>query len=131
MIGKENKQLTPAEMEVMNRLWSLGRSASVKDIIELYPDPKPAYNTTATFLKILTAKGFVSGEKHTDCGKTLFFRPLISKAEYTKRVMKEVKDNFFSGSLTSLVNFFVREEQISDEEIAELLNMINEVANNK
>ena len=119
--------LTRAEMEIMNFLWSRedGRG-TVRDVLECYPEPKPAYTTTATFLKILTQKGFVAAEKNPGDGKTFFFRPLITQDEYRKRVMKDVKDSFFGGSATSLVNFFVREEKISESELKELLEMIKE-----
>lgn len=124
---KKDMTLTRAEMEIMNYLWAKedGRG-TVRDVLECYPEPKPAYTTTATFLKILTQKGFVVAEKNQGDGKTFFFRPLISKDEYRKRVMKDVKDSFFGGSAKSLVNFFVKEEEISESELQELLEMIKE-----
>lgn len=124
---KKDVTLTRAEMEIMNYLWAReeGRG-SVRDVLECYPEPKPAYTTTATFLKILTQKGFVAVEKNPGDGKTFFFRPLISQDEYRKRVIKDVKDSFFGGSAKSLVNFFVKEESIDPNEIKELLEMIKE-----
>lgn len=124
---KKDMTLTRAEMEIMNYLWARadGRG-TVRDVLECYPEPKPAYTTTATFLKILTQKGFVAAEKNQGDGKTFFFRPLISQDEYRKRVMKDVKDSFFGGSAKSLVNFFVKEEEISESELQELLEMIKE-----
>ena len=125
--NKKDMTLTKAEMEIMNYLWAReeGRG-TVRDVLECYPEPKPAYTTAATFLKILTQKGFVAAEKNPGDGKTFFFRPLISQDEYRKRVMKDVKDNFFGGSAKSLVNFFVKEEEISESELMELLEMIKE-----
>ena len=124
---KKDMTLTRAEMEIMNYLWARedGRG-TVRDVLECYPEPKPAYTTTATLLKILTQKGFVAAEKNQGDGKTFFFRPLISQDEYRKRVMKDVKDSFFGGSAKSLVNFFVKEEEISESELQELLEMIKE-----
>ena len=124
---KENQTLTRVEMEIMNRLWTKDKpSASVRELLEEYPDPKPAYTTLGTYMKILTQKGFVKPEKHEDDGKTFFFRPLITQNEYRKRVVKDVKNTLFGGSLRSFVNFFAKEEKIPDDEIQELLNLIKE-----
>ena len=118
--------LTKAEMEIMNILWDLGKPANVREVIEKYTDPKPAYSTTATFLNILTKKGFVSQERKENEGKSFFYSPQISREDYTRRVMTDVKDSFFGGSAKSLVNFFCREEKLSVDEIHELLKMIGE-----
>ena len=118
--------LTKAEMEIMNILWDLGEPASVREVIEKYPDPKPAYTTTATFLTILTKKCFVKQERKENEGKSFFYSPLISREDYTRKVMTDVKDSFFGGSAMSLVNFFCREEKLSVEEIRELLKMVEE-----
>jgi len=118
--------LTKAEMDIMNILWNLGEPANVREVIEKYPDPKPAYTTTATFLNILTKKGFVSQERKENEGKSFFYSPLISREDYTRKVMADVKDSFFGGSAKSLVNFFCKEEKLSVDEIRDLLKMIDE-----
>ena len=121
---KDTKTLTKAEMEIMNYLWDMeGGGGTVRDVLACYPEPHPAYTTTATFLKILTQKGFVDAEKRDGEGKTFFFRPLISRDEYRKRAMEEVKESFFGGSVKSLVSFFVQEEKISEEDLKELLDL--------
>lgn len=123
---KDNKTLTRAEMEVMNHLWSLeAGGGTVRDVLGCYDEPLPAYTTTATFLKILTQKGFVKVEKRDGDGKTFFFRPTISKDDYRKQVVDDVKNSFFGGSIKSLVSFFVKEENISEAELKELLEMVN------
>lgn len=121
---KENYTLTRVEMEIMNRLWAMKRPASVRELLEKFDDPKPAYTTVGTYMKILTQKGFVKPEKHEEDGKTYFFRPLITQENYRRRVMTEVKDTFFGGSVSDLVSFFVREEEIDSKEIEELLALI-------
>lgn len=121
---KDNQTLTRVEMEIMTQLWQMNRPASVRELLETYDDPKPAYTTVGTYMKILTQKGFVSPEKHEDDGKTYFFRPLISQEEYRRRVMSEVKDTFFGGSVSSLVRYFVKEEKINDSELQELMALI-------
>ena len=96
--NKDNQTLTRVEMEIMNRLWAKdSNSASVRELLADYPDPKPAYTTLGTYMKILTQKGFVKPEKHEDDGKTFFFRPIITQNEYRKRVMKDVKNTLFGG----------------------------------
>ena len=118
-----NKTLTRAEMQVMNILWSMGKAADVHEVVERYDEPRPAYTTVSTYMKILTTKGFVDYKKGN--GKQYLYFPVISKAEYTSRVMREVKDSFFGGSASSLLRFFVENEQIDEEEIRELLDLVN------
>lgn len=120
---KEKPQtLTKSEMQVMNILWDMPVGACVRQVVERYPDPKPAYTTVSTFLKILQCKGFVETRKGT--GKQLIFSASVTRQEYTRRVMSDVKDNFFDGSASSLIRFFVHEEQLRPEDIRELLELI-------
>ena len=119
---KNEYTLTKAEMQVMNALWSAGKALDVHEVVARYDEPRPAYTTISTFLKILTTKGFVDWKKGN--GKQYLYFPVISRAEYTSRVMKDVKDNFFGGSASSLVRFFVEEEQLSEKELRELLSLI-------
>ena len=122
---RDDITLTKAEMEIMNYLWELGENGgSVRDVLAQYPEPVPAYTTTATFLKILTEKGFVRSEKRENEGKTLFFVPTISRDAYRSRVMNEVKNNYFGGSFHSLVSFFIKEEKISPDEMKEIMKMV-------
>lgn len=115
--------LTKAEMQVMNALWDLPDGGCIHEIIALYPEPKPAYTTISTFLKILHSKGFVEYKKLK--GKTYTYYPIVSRSEYTSTVMKDVKNSFFGGSVSSMVKFFVEKEEISEKDIKELLDMIN------
>ena len=96
------KELTSAEEQVMQILWSLNE-AFVNDIIEKMPEPKPAYNTVSTIIRILETKGFVN---HKAFGKTHQYFPLISKEEYTKGFFSGVMKKYFSNSYTNLVSFF-------------------------
>ena len=123
---RENKTLTRAEMEIMNFLWGMeAGGGTVRNVLECYSEPTPAYTTTATFLKILARKGFVTIEKIDGGGKMFFFRPTMTKDEYRKQALDDVKNNFFGGSVKSLVSFFVKEESISEEELKELMEMVN------
>jgi BlaI family penicillinase repressor len=112
------RELTRAEEEVMQILWKLGKGF-VKDLIERYKEPKPAYNTVSTLIRILEQKGFAS---HTAYGKTHEYYPLISKDEYRKQSLNTMLSNYFSGSFKQLVSFFAREENMDRKEMEDLLN---------
>ena len=88
------KELTKAEEQVMHLLWQLEK-AYVKDIIELMPEPKPAYNTVSTIIRILETKEFVG---HEAFGKTYRYFPLIKKEVYTQFYMKNFLSGYFGGS---------------------------------
>ena len=120
----DKKQLTKAETQVMNVLWSLpegqGRSA---EIMEGMPEPKPALTTLLTFLKILKEKGFVTAEKQ---GKGQLFKALISREDYTRTYMNEVKQTFFGGSYMGFISNLVKEHDVSIDELKELIRMVEE-----
>jgi len=122
---EKKKQLTKAETQVMNILWSLPEQKGfIQDIIDRYPDPKPAYTTILTFMKILTDKGFVKPEK---VGKANEFTPLVSKDDYTYSFINDVKDTFFGGSFASLVSFFVEKEHYNESELEELKQLMKNI----
>ena len=124
----KNQSLTKSEMQVMNILWDLGRGACVKDVLARYDEPRPAYTTVATFLKILEQKGFVEHRKGQ--GKLLIYSPLMTRERYRRQVMDDVKQTFFGGSLTSLISFFAKSESLSDAEIDELIDIIKQKKTN-
>ncbi|MBN1984646.1 MAG: BlaI/MecI/CopY family transcriptional regulator [Prolixibacteraceae bacterium] len=111
------KELTKAEEQVMQLLWKLEK-AFVKDIIDKIPEPKPAYNTVSTIIRILEKKGFVD---HNAYGKTHEYFPLISRKEYTRSFMKNFMRNYFSGSFQEMVSFFAREDNMSLADFDELV----------
>lgn len=119
---RDARYLTRAELQVMDILWRLpGESGFINDMLKEYPEPKPAYTTLATFLRVLKEKGFVKSE---NVGKMLRFSPLISKKEYTRLYMKDVKNSFFDGSVVSLVSFFAENEELSEKEVNQLMEII-------
>ena len=120
----KQQTLTKGEMQVMNVLWELQKGACVNDILAHYPEPKPAYTTIATFLKILTNKSFIRSRKQEGGGKTFVFTPLISREAYTNRVLKEVKSTFFGNSLKSMLSFFAKQEEVSEKDLQEIMEMI-------
>lgn len=112
------KELTRAEEEIMQVLWALEK-AFVKEVIEKLPEPKPAYNTVSTIVRILEQKGFVGHEAH---GKSHKYHPLITKESYTKTFMKGFVKKYFSGSYQQMVSFFTKEDNLSLNELEQLLN---------
>lgn len=117
---KEMKELTKAEDQVMQILWRL-EHAFVKDIVEEMPDPKPAYNTVSTIVRILETKGFVD---HKAYGKTHEYFPLISKEKYTKFYLNNLLKGYFNGSFQNLVSFFAKENKMDIKSIERLLEEI-------
>lgn len=121
------KELTRAEDQVMQLLWQLEK-AVVKDIIEEMPDPKPAYNTVSTIVRILETKGFVD---HKAYGKTHEYFPLISKDKYTKFYLNNLIKGYFNGSFQNLVSFFTQEEKLKVKDIDQLVKKLEELKNKK
>lgn len=113
------------EFQIMSALWDINRSACAWDILDRFEDPKPAYTTIATYMKVLREKGYVDYFKNKGEGKTHMYVTKVTRAEYTRQTMKEMKKNLFDDSLESMFSFFVTEEKLTAEDIAELLRIIN------
>ncbi len=108
------KFLTKSELQVMLILWALPtKGGYTNEILAGYEDPKPAYTTLATFLKILTNKGFVKSQK---VGSMLYFTPVVSRAEYCKRVMEKAQKDYFAGDAAKFIQFLIRQNNLNDEE---------------
>lgn len=116
------KELTKAEEQIMIILWKI-KKGFVKDILEHFREPKPAYNTVSTIVRILQEKGFVS---HRAYGRTHEYYPVVSKKEYTKRQMGSFVSNYFSNSYEKMVSFFAREKEISIKEMEEIMKLMSE-----
>lgn len=121
------KTLTKAEEQVMQVLWKL-KDAFLRDIVDAMPAPKPHQNTVATLLKILVEKGFV---KITVLGRQHQYSPLISKEEYSKKTIRQLVKGYFEGSFGNVVSFLVKENNISVEELENLLQQIKKQQNLK
>ena len=96
------KELTKAEEQVMQVLWQI-KQGFAADIIANFPEPKPAYNTMLTVVRILEKKGFVS---HETFGKSNRYYPLVSKEQYSESFMQQFVRNYFDNSFKSMVSFF-------------------------
>ena len=115
------KNLTKAELNVMNILWDKGQ-ATVSEIIGEMREPKPAYTTVLTVMQVLTRKEVVQPERQ---GKAHVFRPLLSREEYIDGFLNETRDTVFKGSVRSFFSYFVKKERLSKEEVQQLLDEIN------
>ena len=120
-LKKKSQELTKAELEIMQVIWQKEK-VLVHDILAELPEPKPAYNTVSTIVRILENKGFVS---HKAYGRTYEYFPIVGKEEYTNTYMRTVLDNFFEGSVSRMVNFFSAQKSLSLEEADEILKILS------
>jgi predicted transcriptional regulator len=104
----------------MQILWKL-RKGFVKDILEQLPEPKPAYNTVSTIVRILEKKGFVSYKAY---GKTHEYFPLLTKDEYKKQTLNRFIKNYFGDSFQELVSFFAKDKNLTITELEELTQRV-------
>ena len=114
------QELTPAELEIMQILWDR-ESAFVNDILAELPDPKPAYNTVSTIVRILEQKGYLA---HKAYGRSHEYYPIIDRESYTKDFMVNVLNNFFGGSASRMVSFLSSNDSLSLEETDEILKLL-------
>lgn len=116
-----SKPLTTAEEQLMQVLWSL-EAATVQEIIDQLPNPKPAYNTVSTIIRILESKEFVN---HKPKGRGYIYYPLIKKADYSSQALNKFVDGYFGGSFKNMVSFFVRKNDIDIDELEEIIQKLN------
>ncbi len=121
------KELTRAEEQVMHILWLI-KSGFVKDILARFKEPKPAYTTVSTIVRILQEKGFVG---HRAYGKAHEYFPLIDKSTYTRVMMKGILLKYFGNSLRQMVSFFSHEKGLTASELEELKRIIEEEIESK
>jgi len=118
---KKIKELTKAEDQVMQILWKL-QKAFVKDVVEQFEKPKPAYNTVSTIIRILEKKGFVSYKSY---GNTYEYFPLISKEEYSQLYLGNFIKNYFENSYNQLVSFFANDSKVTVKELEEIKKLVD------
>ncbi|MBU0697373.1 MAG: BlaI/MecI/CopY family transcriptional regulator [Bacteroidetes bacterium] len=119
----EIKELTRAEEQIMQVLWDLEK-AFVKDVIAELPEPKPAYNTVSTIIRILETKGFIN---HTAFGKSHQYHPAISKEEYKSFATDKLMNGYFENSVESMFSFFVKKQKIDLAEADEIMKLIEKL----
>ncbi|MCG7501382.1 BlaI/MecI/CopY family transcriptional regulator [Tenacibaculum sp. Mcav3-52] len=116
-----SKQLTKAEEQIMQVLWKL-KKASVKEVITELPEPKPAYNTVSTIIRILETKEFVG---HESKGRRYIYYPLVEKSEYSNESLHKLMNGYFGGSFKSMVSFFMKENKMDIQELESILKEVN------
>jgi len=113
-------KLAKREEQIMQVFWDL-QKAFIRDIIPLLPDPKPHYNSVATIVKILEEKGFLD---HETVGNIYQYSPVISREDYQKHAMKDLVSQYFDNSYPRMLAFFAKEQNLSEEELNEIVNLI-------
>jgi len=126
-MAKTIRTLTKAEEEIMQILWRLEK-AFVKDVIDELPEPKPHYNTVSTIIKILSDKGFVGYESF---GKSNRYFPLVAREDYSKSSFNQLLQKYFNGSFASMLSFFVKEKDLSIEQMEDILKEIKKNSENQ
>ena len=113
-------KLAKREEQIMQVFWDL-QKAFIRDIIPLLPDPKPHYNSVATIVKILEEKGFLN---HETVGNIYCYFPIITRDDYQKHAMKDIVSQYFNNSYPRMLAFFAKEQNLSDDELSEILKII-------
>jgi BlaI family transcriptional regulator, penicillinase repressor len=116
-----SKELTKAEEQVMQYLWEIEKGF-LKDIIEKFPEPRPAYTTVSTVIRVLVRKQFIGYKTY---GKINEYYPLVSKAKYFQNRIKPIISNYLSSSPENLVSFF-NNNKLSLTELEELRMIIDD-----
>ncbi|MBT3243512.1 MAG: BlaI/MecI/CopY family transcriptional regulator [Bacteroidetes bacterium] len=121
------KQLTKAEEQVMQYLWNLDL-AFLKDLVESFPEPRPAYTTISTVIRVLVKKGFIAFNTY---GKIHQYYPKIRKEEYLKGQFDVVVQDYFSGSVAKFASFLTRDEDLNIDDLEEIRSMIDDQISKK
>lgn len=114
------KKLTKKEEEIMNIFWDKG-PLFVRELRELYPEPRPHINTLSTMVRILESNGYVG---HKSFGTTYQYYPLVDREDYKKNSLSSIISSYFGNSYLSAVSTLVKEEKITVEELKELIEQI-------
>ena len=119
----EIKDLTRAEEQIMQVLWQLEKGF-VKDVLDVLPEPKHAYNTVSTIIRILETKGFVD---HNAFGKSHEYYPVVSKEDYKNFAADKLLTGYFDNSVDRILSFFVKKEKINLKEADEIMKLIEKL----
>lgn len=119
------KEITKAQEEILKAVWEVENGA-VADILDQLPEPKPAYNTVATVIKVLERKGYLG---HKTYGKTNVYHALIGRKEYANKVVKDAFTGLFNKSINQMISPFIKDKEISIAELEELRQMVESEIN--
>jgi predicted transcriptional regulator len=121
------KEITKAQEDLLKTLWKI-KEGAVSDILDNIAEPKPAYNTVATVIRVLEKKGYVS---HRTYGKTNVYYPVVSQKDYAQYILKDTFKGLFNGSVNQLVSAFVKSREISLSELEELREIVEKEISHK
>lgn len=116
------KELTKSEEQIMQYLWKI-RKGFLKDIVEQFPEPRPAYTTVSTIIRILVRKGFVG---YNSYGKIHEYYPVLNRDQYLRHQMKRMMKSYFSGSYKQFASFFAGDGDLDIRDLEEIKKMIEE-----
>lgn len=120
-------KLSNTEEQLMEYIWQAGK-AFMKDLIEAYPEPKPAATTIATLLKRMYEKGILD---YTQYGNSREYYPLIKKDDYFSNHVNTMVENYFDNSALKFASFFTRQADMTKEQLEELKKIIDSEIKNK
>lgn len=120
-------EITKAQEDILKALWEI-KDGAVSDVLNALPEPKPAYNTVATVIKVLEKKGYAS---HRTYGKTYVYYATVSKQEYSQHVLRDTFKGLFNGSLSQMVSHFVKNKEVNIHELEELKEMVEKEINSQ
>jgi len=112
----DTKELTKAEEQVMQALWAVGQGFA-NEIVAAMPEPRPAYNTILTIVRILEKKGYVG---HETFNKSNRYYPLVGREEYSARILNRLAKSYFGSSFRSMVSFLVDRNEVTLEDLESL-----------
>ena len=115
------EKLNTKEEGIMQIIWNLGK-AFMKEITDQIPDPKPPYNTLLSTVRKLEKLGYLD---YKTFGKSNQYFPIISKEEYQKSIVTNLKNDYFGGSKKNMLSYFIKEEQLTKAEMDSILNELN------
>ena len=121
------KELTKAEEQIMQILWDLEKGF-VKDVLEQFPEPRPAYNTVSTICRILVKKGFLD---HRTYGNSHQYFPLVSREDYTRDYLNNFVGNYFGNSIEKLVSFFSKQNKVDIREAERIIELMKHIKEEK
>jgi predicted transcriptional regulator len=122
------QEITKAQEETLKALWKINEGA-ISDVLNTFQEPRPAYNTIATVIKVLEKKGYVS---HKTYGKTNVYYPIVTQKEYGQHIVKDAFKGLFNGSLNQMVSYFVKDNKVGIDELEKLKKTIEiEIKNKK
>lgn len=116
------KRLTAKEEEIMKFFWGKG-PLFVKQLLDFYPEPRPHFNTLSTIVRGLEEKGFLS---HTAFGNTYQYYAVVSEADFRKGTLRAVIDKYFNKSVLGAVSALVEDQDITVDELKDLIRQINQ-----